>query len=39
MPVVLLLQALRKNHATITCRDTAVTLRVAMRMFLQVKQK
>ena len=30
MPVVLLLQALRKSHATTTCRNTAVTLRVPM---------
>ena len=30
MPVVLLLQALRKSHARITCRDTAVILRVPM---------
>ena len=35
MPVVLLLQALRKRHATIIRRDTAVILHTAIPVFLQ----
>ena len=35
MPVVLLLQALRKSHATIIRRDTAVILQTAIPVLPQ----
>ena len=38
MPFVLLLQALRKSHARITCRDTAVILQVPMCMDIFVSE-
>ena len=41
MPVVLLLQALRKSHATMIHRDTAVILHTAIPVLSQrsVRQK